>query len=86
MKVVKINAIWCSGCLVMNKTWKNILKIHNIETINLDYDMDEDEVKQYNVGDVLPVLIFYKDEKEVRRVVGEKSEEELLKIIEEVGE
>lgn len=86
MKVVKINAMWCSGCLVMNKTWKNILKSKKIETINLDYDMDEDEVKKYNVGDVLPVLIFYKDDKEVVRVVGEKSEDELLKIIEEVGE
>lgn len=86
MKVIKINAMWCSGCLVMNKTWKNILKSKTIETINLDYDMDEDEVKKYNVGDVLPVLIFYKDDKEVTRVVGEKSEEELLKIIEEVGE
>ena len=40
MKVVKINAIWCSGCLVMNKIWKNILKNQQIETINLDYDMD----------------------------------------------
>ena len=86
MKVVKINAIWCSGCLVMNKIWKNILKSKNIETINLDYDMDEAEVKKYNVGDVLPVFIFYKDDKEVKRIVGEKSEEELLKIIEEVGE
>lgn len=86
MKVVKINAIWCSGCLVMNKIWKNILKSKNIETINLDYDMDEDEVKKYNVGDVLPVFIFYKDDKEVKRIVGETNEEELLKIIEEVGE
>ena len=86
MKVVKINAIWCSGCLVMNKIWKNILKSKNIETINLDYDMDEDEVKKYNVGDILPVFIFYKDDKEVKRIVGETSEKELLKIIEEVGE
>ena len=84
MKVVKINAIWCSGCLVMNKIWKNILKSQQIETINLDYDMDEDEVLKYDVGDILPVFIFYKDDKEVRRVVGEVSEEELLKIIEEV--
>ena len=84
MKVVKINAIWCSGCLVMNKRWKNILKSYDIDTINLDYDMDEDEVLKYDVGDILPVFIFYKDDKEVRRVVGEASEEELLKIIEEV--
>ena len=25
MRVVKINAIWCSGCLVMNKIWKILL-------------------------------------------------------------
>lgn len=82
MKVVKINAIWCSGCLVMNKRWKNILKEYDIETINLDYDMDEDEVKKYDVGDILPVFVFYKDDIEVFRTVGEKSEEELIKIIE----
>ena len=86
MKVIKINAIWCSGCLVMNKRWKNILKSYNIETINLDYDIDEDEVKKYNVGDILPVFIFYKDDKEVCRIAGEKSEEELLEIIKKVGD
>ena len=84
MKVVKINAIWCSGCLIMNKRWKNILKSYDIETINLDYDMDEEEVSKYNVGDVLPVFIFYKDGKELVRTVGEKTEEELIGIIEEM--
>ena len=49
MRVVKINAIWCSGCLVMNKIWKNITNKYEIETLNLDYDMDEDEVSKYNV-------------------------------------
>ena len=84
MKVVKINAVWCSGCLVMNKIWKNILKEYNIETINLDIDIDEDEVKKYNVGDVLPVFIFYKDDIEVKRVIGEKSEEEMINVIKEL--
>ena len=31
----------------------------NIKTIELDYDMDEDEVKKYNPGDILPVFIFF---------------------------
>ena len=53
MRVVKINAIWCSGCLVMNKIWKNINKDNNINTLDLDYDMDEEEVSKYNVGDIL---------------------------------
>ena len=86
MKVVKINALWCSGCLVMNKVWKNILKNRNIETINLDVDIDEDEVMKYNIGDVLPVFIFYKNDEEVFRIVGEKSESEMIDIIEELGD
>ena len=84
MKVVKINAIWCSGCLVMNKRWKNILKSYDIETINLDYDMDEEEVNKYNVGDILPVFIFYKDDKEFKRKKKKKTEEELISIIKEM--
>lgn len=85
MKVIKITALWCSGCLVMNKTWNEVLKQRNVETINLDYDMDEEEVLKYNPGKILPVFIFFKDDKEVTRVVGEKSADEMIRIIDEVG-
>ena len=85
MKVVKINAIWCSGCLVMNKIWKNITSKYDIETINLDYDMDEDEVSKYNVGDILPVFILYDEDKEITRIIGEVSEKEMLNKLREVG-
>ena len=85
MRVVKINAIWCSGCLVMNKIWKNITNKYEIETLNLDYDMDEDEVSNYNVGDILPVFIFFDVDKEITRVIGEVSEKEMLNKLREVG-
>ena len=85
MRVVKINAIWCSGCLVMNKIWKNINKKYNIETLDLDYDMDEDEVSKYNVLDTLPVFIFFDGDKEIDRVIGEVSEKEMLNKLREVG-
>ena len=85
MRVVKINAIWCSGCLVMNKIWKNITKKYEIETLNLDYDMDEEEVSKYNVGDILPVFIFFDGDKEITRVIGEVSEKEMLNKLREVG-
>ena len=78
MKLVKIGAIWCSGCLVMNKVWKQVLEEKNIETIELDYDMDEEKVKEYNPGDVLPIFIFLVNDKEVLRIVGEKSKKEML--------
>ena len=85
MRVVKINAIWCSGCLEMNKIWKNITNKYEIETLNLDYDMDEEEVNKYNVGDILPVFIFFDQDKEITRVIGEVSEKEMLDKLREVG-
>lgn len=84
MKVVKISSVWCSGCLVMNKIWKKVIPNYDFEIINLDYDMDEDEVKKYNVGDILPVIIFYDGDSEVKRIIGEVSEKELIRIIEEI--
>jgi thiol-disulfide isomerase/thioredoxin len=86
MKVIKITALWCSGCLIMNKVWNKVLETKDIETISLDYDMDEEEVSKYNPGNVLPVFIFMKDDKEVKRITGEKTYEEMISIINEVGE
>ena len=84
MKVIKINAIWCSACLVMNNNWNKVLKEKDIETISLDYDVDEEEVEKYDVGEILPVFIFYKDDKEIFRFSGEKSYKELIKLVEEL--
>ncbi len=84
MKVIKINAIWCSACLVMNNNWNKVLKEKDIETISLDYDVDEEEVEKYDVGEILPVFIFYKDDKEIYRFSGEKSYKELINLVEEL--
>lgn len=83
MKVIKISAIWCSGCLIMNKVWNQVLDKYKIETVELDYDIDD--VEKYEVGKVLPVFIFMKNDKEVKRIVGEKSLKEMLEVIEELG-
>lgn len=86
MRVVKINALWCSACLVMNKVWKKIEDKYNFEVLQLDYDMDEEEIEKYNVGEVLPVFIFFDGDKEILRVTGEKSEKEFLELIKRLGE
>ena len=86
MRVVQINALWCSACLVMNKVWKKIEDKYNFEVLQLDYDMDEEEVEKYNVGEVLPVFIFFDGDKEILRVTGEKSEKEFLELIKRLGE
>ncbi|MBE6151088.1 MAG: thioredoxin family protein [Firmicutes bacterium] len=84
MRIVKINAVWCPACIVSNKIWKNVLVDYpDLDIEELDLDFDSDEVKKYNVGDILPVVIFLNDEKEVFRLIGEKTKEEIYKAVEE---
>lgn len=84
MKVLKFNAIWCSACLVMKKTFSRIFdEYKEFEVINYDYDIDEEMVTKYNIGTTIPVLIFLNDkDEEIIRIVGEKSYEYIKDIIE----
>ena len=83
MKLIKISAMWCPGCLIINKTIKRIKENYpNLEIIDYDYDFDSEQVKYYNPGEILPVLIFTdNDNKELKRLVGEKTEDETIKVI-----
>ena len=76
--------MWCPGCLISKNIWSELEKEypHN-EYINLDYDLDEEEVEKYNVGEILPVVIFLDNENEVKRIIGEKTKKEILN---EVGD
>jgi thiol-disulfide isomerase/thioredoxin len=84
MKVIKITAVWCSACLIMNKRWKEIEKEYDFETVSYDLDFDEDEVKEYEVGEKLPVFIFLDGDKEIGRLIGEKSLDQIREYIEEL--
>ena len=79
MKIIKINAMWCPGCLISKSIWNEIEQSYpNNEYINLDYDLDEEIVESYNVGDILPVVIIEENNKEIKRIIGEKSKKEIL--------
>ena len=81
-KIIVISAVWCPSCLLLKK---NIKKLKNnyldIDIETLDYDFDEEEVKAYNVGKILPVIII-KDNKD-RRLIGEKTYDEILGFLKE---
>ena len=68
----------------MGKIYKQLQeKYQNIEFISYDLDFDEEEVENYNPGEILTILIFIKNDKEIKRIVGEHTKEELEIEIEE---
>ena len=81
MRLIKISAIWCPACLVMNNRLNKILKNYEIDVIDYDYDVDDEMISKYNIDKILPVLIFEKDGEEVKRLIGEISEKQLIKEI-----
>lgn len=79
MKIIKINAMWCPGCLISKSIWNEIeTNYPNHEYISLDYDLDEEIVESYNVGEILPVVIIENENKEIKRIIGEKTKKEIL--------
>ena len=85
MKIIIINAMWCPGCLISKSIWNEIKLLYpNIEYINYDYDLDEEDIIKYNIGDIVPVVIFEKDNIEIKRIIGEKSKKEILDIMETI--
>lgn len=81
MKVIKITALWCSSCILMNDLIDELIKKYNIEMISYDYDFDNEEVTKYQIGKILPILIFFSDNKEVGRIIGEIDKNRLDEII-----
>ena len=87
MKIIKIGALWCSACLVTNNALDKFIKENkNIKLETLDYDFDEDEVKKYEPGEVLPVLIFFDGDKEILRLKGEKTYKDIVKAVGDLNE
>ena len=87
MKLIKISAIWCPSCLIMEKVWNELKReLSNIEFISYDYDLDDEEVENYKVGEILPVIILEKDNTEITRFIGEKSKEYIIEGIKKYEE
>ena len=84
MKILKFNAIWCSGCNIMKKIMKEIEEEYpNIEFISYDYDLNIEEVEKYNIGSIIPVLVFLDEKDEEKaRLIGEKNKNEIKQVIE----
>ncbi len=84
MTIVKISSIACSSCIIMNNILEKILENYKVHIKEYDYDFDD---VPYDVGKVLPVLIFLdSNDNEVDRLVGESSYENIEEIIKKIGD
>ena len=83
MKVLKIGAEWCLGCIVMKPIWQEIEKEHKwLKTEYFDFDKEREIVEKYDITDTLPTFIFLNNSgEEFLRLQGEPSKKELIKII-----
>ncbi len=80
-ELVVISAVWCPSCLILNKHLKKLSSEKDIKITKLDFDLDEDIVEEYNVGDKLPVIVLKENNKEINRLIGEKTYEEIIEFI-----
>lgn len=76
--IIVISAVWCPSCLLLKRELKRLHEEYNLEFKTLDYDLDEEIVKKYNIGDKLPVIIYGN-----KRLIGEKKYEELVDFFKE---
>lgn len=79
MKIIKISALWCPACIITGNALNKLEENYNFDLEELDYDFDD--IEKYNVGDILPVLIFIKDNKEIDRLIGEKNYKEIEEVL-----
>ena len=83
MKIIKVSALWCPSCLIMNDIIDEVVNEKSMELIKYDYDYDAEIVNRYNVGNILPVLILINDKnEEIKRIVGEHSKKEIIEFME----
>lgn len=78
MKIIQITSPWCMSCIIMHQRMDEIKEEFDLKIETLDFD--EDDVSKYSPGNILPVHIIIKDQKEVERLVGEVSLKKLRKV------
>lgn len=83
--VVDFWATWCPPCRVQGPIVDKIAKRYagKITAGKVNVDEAEDLSKQFNI-EAIPTLVFFKDGKEVNRLVGLTQEDELARTIDSV--
>lgn len=79
--LVDFYAEWCGPCKMLTPVLEEVSNKINI--VKVDIDKFPKLTENYRIMSV-PTLIFFKDGKKIKEVVGFQTEEELLEIINEL--
>jgi len=79
-KIIVISAVWCPSCLLLKKHLKKLKQEYEMDIELLDYDLDD--IEEYNIGNTLPVIISFINNKEIDRLIGERTYEEIINYLE----
>lgn len=88
LRIAKLSAPWCGPCRVLADTIANLDATKIGDTLFAEINIDTDETEQVGVECGIrgvPVLIFYKDGKELARTTGAIPATDIYKKIEELS-
>lgn len=71
--IVDFYADWCGPCKMMSR---ELEQIDSVDIIKIDVDLFQELARTYGVMSI-PTLILFEDGKEVRRVIGFRTAEDL---------
>lgn len=82
LTLVDFFAYWCGPCMKMKPSIEKLEKElkADVEILSIDVDVQKKLAQQYQIT-AMPTLIFFKNNKEVNRVLGFKTEQELRDLI-----
>lgn len=76
--LVDFSAKWCGPCRMLEPVLESVSKSNNV--IQIDVDESQELAMKYAVMSI-PTLIVFKDGKEESKSLGYRSEEEILKML-----
>jgi thioredoxin 1 len=79
--VIDFFATWCGPCKMLSPVMDEISsELKDVNFYKIDVDKNEDVAMEYGIMSI-PTIIIFKDGKVVNSIVGLKSKDELISII-----
>lgn len=83
--IVDMWAEWCGPCIMMEPVLKEIAEEHQdtVKIVKLNIDQNQQTPLRLNVMNI-PTFIFFKEGKEIERIIGAYPKKQFVKKIEEL--